>query len=60
MILVFYQILGTDFISNILVSSEGITILQKSLFSHFLCDSSLFFVLKELIRFKKKKITVVF
>ena len=34
--------------SNILVSSEGVTILQKSLFSHtFLSDSSLFFVLKE-------------
>ena len=33
--------------SNIFVSSEGITTLQKSLFSHsFLCNSSLFFVLK--------------
>ena len=45
--MVLYQVVDVDN-SNILVSSEGIIILQKSLFSHtFLCDSSLFFVQKE-------------
>ena len=40
--------------SNVLVYLEGITTLQKSLFSHFLlCDTSLFFVLKEWRQFKQ-------
>ena len=39
---------------NVLVSSEGITTLQKSLFSHiFFWDSSLFFVLTEWRQFKE-------
>ena len=38
---------------NTLVSSEGITMLQKP-FSHaLLCDSSLFFVLQEWRQFKQ-------
>ena len=41
--------------SNILVSSEGITMLQKSLFSHtFSWDSHLFSVAKEWIQIKIK------
>ena len=40
--------------SNISVSSEGLIILQKSSFSHtFLCDASLFFVLKEWRQFRQ-------
>ena len=40
--------------SNILVSSEGLITLQKSLFSHtVLCYSSLFFFLKEWKQFKQ-------
>ena len=40
--------------SNILVSAEGIIMLQKVLFSHtLLCDSSLFFDLKEWRQYKQ-------
>ena len=38
------------------MSSEGISTLLKSLFSHiFLCDSSLFFILKEQRQIKNEK-----
>ena len=42
-----YQIFEIDENYKILVSLKGITTLQRSSFSHTLCDSSFFFVLKE-------------
>ena len=45
--MVLYQTFGTDYISNILVSSGGITMLQKPLFSILFCEIDFCFLLQK-------------